>query len=151
MRSLFPISKAGLNLQTTKLLSSPEEMVAWGRELGKALPLGSIVCLHGDLGAGKTTLVKGIVEGAAGIDAHHVNSPTFVYLNIYEGVKTVYHFDLYRLHDEEEFLGMGFEEALFGEGIACIEWPSRIEKLIPQEALHIWLRHLEEGKREASL
>ena len=57
--------------------------------------------------------MKGLAAGAAGIDQQHVNSPTFVYLNIYQGSRTVYHFDLYRLRDADEFLSMGFDEMLF--------------------------------------
>src|ERR1700722_4422987 len=88
---------------------SPEETLSYGRELGRAAKKNSIFCFFGDLGAGKTTLIKGIVEGATGVAASNVSSPTFVYLNIYSSPKmSLYHFDLYRLKNEREFLSMGF-------------------------------------------
>ncbi len=86
---------------------SLEQTYTLGRQLAKTLPVNSVISLSGDLGAGKTQLVKGIVAGATGISEEQVASPTFVYLNIYEGPKTIYHFDLYRLHDIDEFLKHG--------------------------------------------
>jgi tRNA threonylcarbamoyladenosine biosynthesis protein TsaE len=106
-----------------------------------------VVCLRGDLGAGKTQLVKGIVEGATSVLAEQVSSPTFVYLNVYPGPRTVYHFDLYRLHDCDEFLSMGFEEYLSAGGICCIEWPERILELLPSGAMQVWLEVRGEAER----
>jgi tRNA threonylcarbamoyladenosine biosynthesis protein TsaE len=68
-----------------------------------------------------------------------VTSPTFVYLNIYEGKLPVYHFDLYRLHDADEFLGMGFDEFFEAGGICCVEWSERIEPLLPTPRVEIHL------------
>lgn len=128
-------------------LRSVESTIEKGYEIGKNLPNGSIVCLFGDLGAGKTTFVKGLASGAAGIDPQHVNSPTFVYLNIYHGTRTVYHFDLYRLRDADEFLSMGFDEMLFDNGICCIEWSERIASLLPPSCIQITLKHENENSR----
>lgn len=126
---------------------SLHDTIAFGRQLGRQLPENSVVCLQGDLGAGKTQLVKGIVEGATGVSAEDVGSPTFVYLNIYQGPRTVYHFDLYRLHDSDEFLGMGFEEYLSAGGICCIEWPERIQALLPAGAMRIQMQASGENVR----
>ncbi len=126
---------------------SPEETISWGRTFGETLHPGTILCLHGDLAAGKTTLIKGIAEGFAGCDRDEVNSPTFVYLNIYQGDRNVYHFDLYRLTKEEEFLRMGFDDYLFTDGICCIEWSEKIANLLPEECLHLELRPEGENKR----
>lgn len=126
--------------------TSPEETLAIGQNIGKQLKPGTIVCFFGELGAGKTTLIKGIAQEARGLaleqqDLSGVTSPTFTYLNIYQGSIPVYHFDLYRLKDSDEFLSMGFEEFLYAEGICCIEWSEKIAPLIPQEAIQIVLSH----------
>lgn len=130
------------------LSHSSEETQQIGYKLGKQLKENSIVCFIGNLAAGKTTLIKGIVTGAAQYPQELVNSPTFVYLNIYEGQKIIYHFDLYRLKTSEEFLHMGFDEVLFAGGICCIEWADRIATLLPENCLYIRLEHQEETKRK---
>lgn len=108
---------------------------------------GAVVCLHGDLGSGKTTIVKGIAKGFGGLREDEVNSPTFVYLNIYDGEKPVYHFDLYRLNDPEDFFHLGFDDYLFSEGVCCIEWADRIKGFLPPRCWHVHLQHEEEGLR----
>ena len=102
-----------------------------GTRLGRRLGPNSVVCLFGDLGAGKTTFVKGIAGAVAEAQPEQITSPTFVYLQIYKGPCAVYHFDLYRLRDADEFLSMGFEEFLFSGGVACIEWSEKIASLLP--------------------
>src|SRR5262245_49283906 len=109
MRSSSLMSNDGLKLKN-KVTHSAEETFSFGYALGQTLPSHSVICLYGELAAGKTTLIKGIAAGAAGIDPAHVQSPTFTYLNIYEGRQKIYHFDLYRLKDVDEFLSMGFVE-----------------------------------------
>lgn len=127
---------------------SPEETIKLGIELGASAAKDTIFCLFGGLGAGKTTLIKGIVEGATGSDPGIVSSPTFVYLNIYEAREvTVYHFDLYRLKDAGEFLQAGFEEYLFAPGLKCIEWSERIHSLLPENCIELHLQSLNEVKR----
>lgn len=131
------------------ITSNAEETVAFGKEFGAKLPLGSVICFFGDLAAGKTTLIKGLVEGIAACSSDEVCSPTFAYLNIYTGKCPVYHFDLYRLHDIDEFLSMGFDEFMDDpNGICCIEWSERITKFIPEKAIKIRLKVLEETQRE---
>ena len=122
-----------------------------GTELGRTLPSGSVVCFFGDLAAGKTTFIKGLVSGAAQLDPDQVNSPTFVYLNIYEGTCPVYHFDLYRLEGQTAFLGMGFDEYLGAPGICCIEWSEKIQDLLPSHYIRVKMSHLGENKREITI
>lgn len=122
-----------------------EETLRIGKEFGASLKPDSIVCLFGELGAGKTTFVRGIAEGLE-IDPSQVSSPTFVYLNIYEGKKPLYHFDLYRLNDADAFLSMGFDEILFSPGIKCIEWSERISEILPNDAIKVYLSHEREGR-----
>lgn len=117
---------------------------------GKQLAPQSIVGFFGDLGAGKTTFIKGLIAGILGSAEHEVNSPTFTYLNIYRGTTTVYHFDLYRLRDADEFLSMGFDE-VFGLGICCIEWAEKIESLLPPEAIRVNMTHLGENSRQIDI
>lgn len=122
--------------------------MALGAELGKSLKPGSVICFEGELGAGKTTFVKGLVQGMSGVAAEKVVSPTFVYLNSYGDV---HHFDLYRLSGVDEFFSLGFEEFLRGEGMCCIEWSERIASIIPPEAIKVSLAHKTEGSREISI
>lgn len=134
-----------------KICFSEAETRAFAAEWGRQLKKNSIVCFFGDLGAGKTTFIKGLVEGAAEIPPEQVNSPTFVYLNIYQGKATIYHFDLYRLRDMDEFLSMGFEEYLFAGGLCCIEWSEKIAPLLPSETIRVTLDHLGETKRRITI
>ena len=113
------------------LTKTPEETFELGRKLGAELPPNSLITLYGDLGVGKTTFIKGLVAGAAELPPHEVSSPTFNYLNIYSGKQTLYHFDLYRLKNGEEFFLMGFDEYFSMPGICCIEWPETIAAKLP--------------------
>jgi tRNA threonylcarbamoyladenosine biosynthesis protein TsaE len=126
---------------------SPGETTSLARVLARELRPGSIVCLHGDLGAGKTTFVKGMAA-SLGIDKEAVTSPTFVLMNIYEGKRSLYHFDLYRLEDPKEIQGIGYEEFFYGEGISVIEWADKLKELYPTECLKIELRHKDAHTRE---
>lgn len=122
-----------------------------GQALGHKLAPNTVVCFFGDLGAGKTTFIQGLVAGAAGCPPEDVSSPTFVYLNIYEGAKTVYHFDLYRLRDPEEFVKMGFDEFFQAGGICCLEWSERIASLLPPDAVRVRISHISEQQREIEI
>lgn len=126
---------------------SAKQTVDIGYHLGKQLSRGSLICLFGELGAGKTTLIKGLAAGAAGIQEELISSPTYVYLNIYQGYRTVYHFDLYRLRNGDEFLSMGFDEMLFGNEFCFIEWSERIADLLPSNCTRITLEHGGENVR----
>ncbi len=114
---------------------SPEKTIAIGRALGKLMGPGSVVCVEGNLGAGKTHFAKGVALGM-GID-EHVTSPTFTIINEYEGRLPFYHVDAYRLEDDEEAYELGLEEYLYGTGVTLIEWPGRIEGVLPDECLRI--------------
>lgn len=128
-----------------RIVSSSEEMIELGKQIGSSLPPGSILALSGDLGAGKTTFVQGLAIGLGIQDP--VQSPTFVYLNHYEGNLPLFHFDLYRLKGEEDFLGMGFEEYFVSSGICAIEWPERIPSLLPSNTVRLTFSHVKEGRR----
>lgn len=119
-------------------LNSSEDTLKLGEIIGKSLNPGSIIALVGDLGAGKTVLVKGIAKGL-GID-EEPNSPTFVIMNYYEGPVPLYHFDLYRLSDEDELLGIGYDEYFFGTGVCAVEWADRIEDIFPDHTINIEIK-----------
>lgn len=126
---------------------SPVETFEIGFNLGKSVSTPSVICFFGELAAGKTTFIKGIVAGAAQLDPSQVQSPTFSFLHLYEGEKKVYHFDLYRLRDIDEFLSMGFDEYLESDGICCIEWSERIADYLPVNSVKVTLQHISEDKR----
>jgi tRNA threonylcarbamoyladenosine biosynthesis protein TsaE len=131
--------------------NSAEETYHLGKTFGKQLTENTIVAFFGDLGAGKTTFIRGLVEGVGGIDINTVCSPTFNFLNIYQGAKTIYHFDLYRLPREKEFMSAGFDEYFNAGGICCIEWAEKVEQLLPTGTIAIKLEHLVEGSRRMQI
>lgn len=114
-------------------LDSLENTKTFGIELGKTLKKGDVVCLNGELGAGKTTLTKFIGLGL-GVD-EYITSPTFALINEYKGRVPVYHFDVYRLENIEEIDDLGFDEYFYGEGVCIIEWAERIEEFLPKEKI----------------
>ncbi|MFO7951355.1 MAG: tRNA (adenosine(37)-N6)-threonylcarbamoyltransferase complex ATPase subunit type 1 TsaE [Bacillota bacterium] len=117
--------------------SREEETVHVGELLGHYLNKPLVIALQGELGTGKTVFVRGIARGL-GVE-EQVSSPTFVLLKIYPARLPLYHFDFYRLSEDEDHSELGFEEYLPGEGIACIEWAERLPHLLPPEYLQIRL------------
>jgi len=119
-----------------------EETVALGAQLADVLNAGAVLALYGDLGTGKTHLVKGLAEGLC-IPPSTVRSPTFTILHTYEeGQPPLHHFDAYRVQTPDEFVELGFEEYVHGTGITCIEWADRVEALLPSNTLRLRLRHV---------
>lgn len=119
-----------------------------GARLANLLRPGDVVCLEGDLGAGKTCLTRGIGRGL-GI-TKPVTSPTFVLIGEYlipEKDYRLYHIDLYRLDSLEEAWALGLDEYLYGAGISVIEWAEKARELLPEERLWITLEHVDENKR----
>ena len=122
-----------------------DETKAFAKKLASRLAPGNIVCLHGDLGAGKTTFSKSLIaELVSTVSEDDVTSPTFITMNLYEHVA---HFDLYRLKRKEEFILGGFDEYLEEPYIAIIEWPSVIDGLLPKEVIHIKIEVTDSGER----
>jgi tRNA threonylcarbamoyladenosine biosynthesis protein TsaE len=125
--------------------ASPEETLGFAHHLGQSLKPGAIIALFGELGAGKTTFLKGLIPAINGMSADEVSSPTFTYLHIYPG--PIFHFDLYRLKSAEEFSALGFEEYFSMDGIVCLEWAERIAPLLPAHTLRIFIEHATENQR----
>ena len=139
--------------QLEVLSRSPQETQRLGEKLANYLRRGDIVCLNGELGSGKTTLVKGLAQGLQ-IDPRGVISPTFVLMNAYKGrlpaAQThlpVYHFDLYRIENVQEIFFLDYEEYLYGEGVSVIEWADRLRELMPKEFLGVELLHQKDQSR----
>lgn len=116
---------------------STNETKKIGRRLAKILAPSSVVALFGDLGSGKTVLVKGIAEGL-GLSARNVVSPSFVLIREYKAKIPLYHFDLYRMK-KADIYKLGFDEYFYGEGISVLEWADRIEHSLPKGYLRIEL------------
>jgi tRNA threonylcarbamoyladenosine biosynthesis protein TsaE len=132
-----------------KTTFSPEETKEFGRSLAGELKAGSVVALMGPLGSGKTVLIQGICSGLGVTE--FVTSPTFVIINEYPGKIRVYHFDLYRLENIEEFIKLGYEEYFYGEGITLIEWAEKIKGFLPPKRMEINLEILSENERKISI
>lgn len=142
IRSLLPV-----------VTTSVEETLALGEALVEVCTPGSILALHGDLGSGKTHLVKGVARGL-GISPARVRSPTFTILSTYEeGDVPLYHFDAYRVEDPDEFVELGYQEYMLADGteqtagITCIEWADRVESLLPGDAVHLYFEHVAPTER----
>jgi len=101
---------------------------------------GECIALDGELGAGKTQFVRGLVKGLQG-NPHAVSSPTFVLLNVYDtGRLKVFHLDAYRVHGPEDFDAIGFSELLEQGGVVVVEWAERVKALLPANCLHVSIR-----------
>jgi tRNA threonylcarbamoyladenosine biosynthesis protein TsaE len=129
------------------ITASTEQTVDLGRILGSLLEPGDLVCLYGDLGAGKTHFSYGIALGLEVLD-QYITSPTFTFVNEYQGRIPLYHIDLYRLTDPSELDGIGFEEYIDSDGATVIEWAERAEDELPAESLSVYLSHVSENGRE---
>jgi tRNA threonylcarbamoyladenosine biosynthesis protein TsaE len=112
---------------------------------------GEVVALHGDLGAGKTQFVRGLLRGLGG-QPRSVSSPTFVLLNIYDtGRLILYHLDAYRAAGADDFEAIGFAELLEQQGVVAVEWPSRVQKLLPANAWQVHLTATGESSRRIQI
>ena len=134
-----------------KKTKSPEETKKLGRNLARQLEPGSVMALIGPLGSGKTVLIQGICSGL-GVEKV-VTSPSFVIINEYPGRLHkssiwIYHFDLYRLENVEEFIKLGYEEYFYGKGITLIEWAEKVKSFLPRKRWEVNLKIISENERE---
>ena len=128
---------------------SVSETEALGERLAKCLRAGAVVALYGDLGAGKTALVRGM---ARGLDiSESVSSPTFTLVNEYPGDPALFHFDMYRLKDSSELYGIGWEDYLDRNGICVVEWSERVADAIPSDAVTLRFERLGENDRRIEI
>ncbi len=129
---------------------SVEETWALARQLAGELKPGDILCLEGDLGAGKTTFTQGLAV-ALGVDGR-VTSPTFCIVQEHRSpTRLLVHMDLYRLHGEDDVLAIGWEDYLAQGAILIVEWPMRAGTLIPSDARRVVFHHLDEESRRIGI
>ena len=131
-------------------VDSVEATWALAREFAAELKPGDVVCLEGDLGAGKTTFTQGLAA-ALGVNGR-VTSPTFCIVQEHRGERNfLVHMDLYRLNGEDDVVAIGWEDYLAEGAILAVEWPERAGGLIPPDARHVRFRHLGEEKRKVAI
>jgi len=132
---------------TTYLAASEAETIELGRRLARELPPRGVVLLIGNLGAGKTTLAKGIADGLGAASPDEVSSPTFTLIHEH-GNGRVYHVDLYRLDGERDVATLGLEELFDRDALVLIEWGERFPRLMPRERTEIRIRATADDARE---
>jgi tRNA threonylcarbamoyladenosine biosynthesis protein TsaE len=131
--------------------SSEQETIALGERLSReVLPARGVVLLIGNLGAGKTTLAKGIVQGRGAAPVDEVSSPTFTLIHEYGGGR-VYHIDLYRLEDARDLATLGLEEIFDRDALVLVEWGERFPQVMPADRIEIRIRALADDAREISV
>ena len=130
---------------------SSEESIERGREIGAQLKPPALVLLFGDLGAGKTTLTKGIVSGLGAAHEDEVTSPTFTLVHKYSGAIPVYHVDLYRIGNFHDLETLGLEDVFSEQAIVIVEWPDRLTLRTDWPVMRIHLEHIAEDTRRISI
>lgn len=131
--------------------ASEEETIELGARLGREFPPRAAILLIGNLGAGKTTLAKGIVNGAGSAEPEEVSSPTFTLIHEYGGARKVYHVDLYRLEHAREVANLGLEELFEKDALVLVEWGERFPQLMPPERFEIHIHAGEGDEREITV
>jgi tRNA threonylcarbamoyladenosine biosynthesis protein TsaE len=131
--------------------NSVEQTEAIAAELSRGFAGGEVIALHGELGAGKTQFVRGLLRGLGG-EPRTVSSPTFVLLNVYDtGRLIVYHLDAYRAAGADDFEAIGFAELLEQHGVVAVEWPQHVQRLLPPNAWQVHLSAVGESSRRIEI
>ena len=128
------------------IVKTPEECMDIGEKISSKLKPGDILSLEGELGAGKTTFVKGILKGLN--YKHDVTSPTFTLINEYETDVKVIHIDFYRENDTKRWEVIGLDEYLYSDSIIILEWGNLVKDLLPDNMISIFFEHLDLNKRK---
>ena len=124
---------------------SAEETIELGEKMGRLLKKGDIIAMQGTLAAGKTTITKGIAKALGITDT--ITSPTFCLISEYYGTMPLYHFDVYRLEGTEDFINLGADDMLYGDGVSIIEWSEKIMEELPSSTIILRLTPQEDGSR----
>ncbi|MBQ6780392.1 MAG: tRNA (adenosine(37)-N6)-threonylcarbamoyltransferase complex ATPase subunit type 1 TsaE [Treponema sp.] len=133
----------------TYITRTEEETIALGKKIGSKLQKGDIIALQGTLGAGKTTITKGIAVSLGIEDT--ITSPTFCLISEYEGKMPLYHMDVYRLEGTEDFINLGVDDMLYGRGVCLIEWSEKIMDELPKKTIILRLVPNEDGSRTITI
>lgn len=131
------------------ITESAEATEKLGIEIGKRAVNGDIIALRGELGSGKTALTRGIA-GGLGV-TEEITSPTFSLMEIHEGEKILYHFDLYRIEDDREFNNLCFEEYWENDGVSVIEWAERAGSRLPERRIDINIDYISSTERRITV
>jgi len=134
-------------MQYEILSASAEHTRAIGVQLGRLLRAGDVVAFSGDLGAGKTCCIQGIASGLGIADGLTVTSPTYTLIHEYQGNVPMYHFDVYRLVNDDDLYDLGYEEYFYGTGVTLIEWADRIQSFLPDDHLALAFHVQDDGVR----
>lgn len=130
----------------TSILDNEAATLACGDKFSRIMANGLVVYLHGDLGAGKTTFVRGVLNGLGHVGK--VKSPTYTLVEPYTIFNyNIYHFDLYRFIDEEEWDAAGFRDYFNAQSICMIEWPDKAENVLPEPDIHVHLSHYQNARK----
>lgn len=134
----------------TYITHSAQETVDLGEKIGSLLKSGDVIAMTGTLAAGKTTITKGIAKALGITDV--VTSPTFCLISEYEGTKMpLYHMDVYRLDGPEDFINLGVEDMLDGDGVCIVEWSEKVSSELPKRTIKIEITPLEDGSRQIKI
>lgn len=134
----------------TYITHSAQETVDLGEKIGSLLKSGDVIAMTGTLAAGKTTITKGIAKALGITDV--VTSPTFCLISEYEGTKMpLYHMDVYRLDGPEDFINLGVEDMLDGDGVCILEWSEKVSSELPKRTIKIEITPLEDGSRQIKI
>lgn len=125
--------------------SSAEETITLGEKIGRLLKKGDIIAMQGTLAAGKTTITKGIAKALGITDT--ITSPTFCLISEYQGSMPLYHMDVYRLDGTEDFINLGTDDMLYGDGVSIIEWSEKIMDELPSNTIVLKITPQDNGKR----
>ncbi|MEO0074727.1 MAG: tRNA (adenosine(37)-N6)-threonylcarbamoyltransferase complex ATPase subunit type 1 TsaE, partial [candidate division WOR-3 bacterium] len=128
--------------------NSPTETIELGKKIGSQLKPNNVVGFYGELGSGKTTMIKGVCLGLGVKEQDIVKSPSFIMVNEYQGLYPIYHIDLYRVKSLEEILSIGFYDYLYGNGVCLIEWAEKAENELPSDIIKIQIEAVSESQRK---
>jgi len=131
------------------ICETAEKTIEFGVTIGNALQKGAVISLDGPLGAGKTTMVKGIAKGLVIDD--EITSPTFTIISEYSGKFKLHHIDMYRIESDEELEYLGLYEIIYGDGISIIEWGEKIKEYLPENTISINIELMDNGARKITI
>ncbi len=128
------------------ITKTAEETIELGKKIGSLLKAGDIIAMDGTLAAGKTTITKGIAQSLGVEDC--ITSPTFCLISEYEGKKMpLYHMDVYRLDGGEDFINLGVEDMLYGDGVCIVEWSEKVKSELPKKTIWMTITPMDNGER----
>jgi len=130
-------------------LNNLKDTESLGKIIAKSMEKGTVICLDGDLGVGKTALTQFIAK-EFGVKEYIV-SPTFTIIKEYNGKLPFYHMDVYRIGSEEDMYDLGWDEYIYSEGVTVIEWSDLIEGILPEERINIEIKRIDDDKREINI